>query len=374
MSKASSAPFRVEIKLPAACGAVSFVPQTIGAAPNGWGASGCKHLSLGKVEGRWYKVCGDHTKVDPVSPDDNDGRQEIFSFTTAANDWRQDQPYWLPAGQLQFWNPDDAFCCVRNGEIWGWRSTGVRSWPPTDVPSNAATQLLATCAWTPPNGPWREVAPLPKGITQNRAWHAIHYAARDVFVIPSAAGYNASLTIQRGSDGADLSPVNADGFIDSPLDSSVFGTDCDWRVAGGFIRGDELYVFDHVHKQIIAVALPLWLDWTDGQPIPRNVARKVCDVPVAFDLQTQSAMTLIGHLASDRMMLFVGDQIYVAPLSNPSAWTQIPRQDRFENDNGNFVYASKQFYDADEGMVLSIATIDWETGTANDKYWLIECE
>src|SRR5204863_4941546 len=70
-----------------------------------WVLGVAKHLDFARLGGRWYKAAGDHPQLDgntfgmptafPVSL--QGGRQEILSFSAAANDWREDTPYYLPA-------------------------------------------------------------------------------------------------------------------------------------------------------------------------------------------------------------------------------------------------------------------------------------
>ena len=165
-----------------------------------------KHLDFARLGNRWYKMAGDHARIDPTSPSTQSGRQEILSFTTTANDWSVDQMHyiWDPT-QSQVSLPDDAFAIVRNDEIFTFVSARTGT---ITQPTGAAQQVDKLMAWKPGRG-WRVVREHVNEYRGDRAWRGIHDPVQDRFIVP--AYFNGLVWVLIGGDGTDRTARDPNG-------------------------------------------------------------------------------------------------------------------------------------------------------------------
>ena len=327
---------------------------------------GSKHLNFAYASGRWWKMCGDHVRDDVESPTSQDGRQEIYSFTVGANDWRRDQRYYIydPA-QVQMFQPDDAFCVsVSDTEIVVFRSTGVLNAPVYPLPgatAPAATQVhnaimkydTSTLRWSVLRYSGTTPPPVNPGDEYNtgRAWYATYDAPTGRILVPCDAS---GLKVQeiRASDGLDISPRTASGVLYNRTFRYLLGwahdPDSRYAYAACWQRG-ELYRINLDSLSDIVLLMTLPNETYAATPRTRR-------------------MKHIWHPGL-RAVIIAGNQWNVYEVATQRL-TQFERDDYFTGREGNRVYTSDCFYDAPSGKVISIGGIDWNGGTAPNRYYV----
>jgi hypothetical protein len=302
-----------------------------------------KHLDFARLpdasgQMRWYKMAGDHTPIDAGSPSGNDGRQEILSFTVAANDWREDQPYYvMDPSQVQFAFPDDALCMVRNDEAFVINTVTTNAVPPSQPPGAAKQIYGRLMAWKPGRG-WRDVGPLPSMIHADTAWRGIYDAATDRFIIPSS--YSGLWWVQMSGSGADLGPIA--------------GGDHDFSVAGIVQDGRNGYVYDQRTAELYRVDLDTFA-LTLLAKLPEPVEGGMSAVKIAWHPDLRAVV-----VAANKLYAYEVDK---------NALTTWDRPDGFVNGIGKRVPTSTIFFDPDTRDIVSVGTIDWDTGIRSPNYW-----
>ena len=316
-----------------------------------------KHLDFVRVGNRWYKMAGDHAKIDGNTPDPQDGRQEILSVNFAANDWRQEQPFFLRSGGTQIALPDDAFAIARGGEIWSFvservdqsntatRTAAMRAAHGADI---ATQEMDAIGAWNPGTGAWRvTLQQRPLELRGNRAWRGAYDAVHDRFVIPS--NHNGLAWPAIGGDGTDRTARHLSG-------NPVVNGNQDFHVAG--IVGEEAsrtrYVYDHRRGELWSVNLDTFAQ------------NRLAVIPESYT-SGQAGIQIIWHPGL-RAVVISGKQLHAFEVDTGKLTTWA-RPDGFTNGAGTYVPPSTLFYDPDTGDVISIGGIDWDTGMRSSVYW-----
>jgi hypothetical protein len=351
--------YRVANALPAITVTTTSVPvvTTSGAANIVTPAS--KHLQFVQAGDRWYKMVGDHKPDDPQSFTDYGGRQEIYSFRPALNDWRRDQGFYLTDPlQVQVWAPDDAFAIHRNGEIWVFVSVRNMEVPPNPLPRAVgpkATQVYnAVMAWTVPNGPWRIVRyfngsqTLGEEWRSGNAWRALYDADMDRIIIPLQQN-GLKLHITDGATGQDISVRN-------PTTGALQGYGDRWLAH--WVRDPSTryaYSVDWMHGQLWRINLD-------------NLADRVYLLTCPDEVNTTGSWFLkptylVWHPVL-RAIIAGGNHWNVYEVDS-GRYTQFPRQDGFHSTIAPYkwVTPSDWFYDGEINAVISIGGIDWAGGT-----------
>jgi hypothetical protein len=318
-----------------------------------------KHLCFSYSSGRWWKMTGDHRRDDVESDDSYDGRQEIYSFTVLANDWRRDQRYYIydPA-QVQQFQPDDAFSvAMPNNEIWVYRSTGVLTRPA--VPPEGATAPTAEqvydhiMAYNTQTLRWRKVRAIQNAGTSDnhdewlygRSWRGTYDAKRDRVLIPLE--YNGLKVFEmRGSDGADISPR-------VPSTGRLYGRNCPyayhWTIDPDT---DYAYAMDWRYGNFYRINLLDFNQITNLGIFPNEAFRVIGPSILTRGVRQCWHPGL-------RAVIVMGYAWNVYEVDTGTL-TQIPRADYFiGSDNTTQIYTSDVFYDGDSGFVVSIGGIDW---------------
>jgi hypothetical protein len=331
-----------------------------------------KHLDFARVSGRWFKCAGDHRRIsqtdvptlsaaDANTPDAQGGRQEIISVNFTANDWRLDQPYFLRSGMnlgdMQTALPDDAFCIERNGEIWSFISARVVNATTDDetaaVRAGFGTDIVTQDmqhigAWNPATKRWRSIAPPPQEMLGDTAWRGIWDAQTDRFIIPTTKG----LLVLRGSDGADVSPrYGANNLLTFPYDVDIHST--------GIVQdGRTAYVYDQTHGALYSFNL-------DQSPF---VLTKVLDLPNVTYVGEGRVMTMAWNQDLRAVVIGGTGKLYAFEVDT-RALTVWNRPDGFVNGMGTYISPSEMLYDPDTKDIVTMGTIDWDTGIVVPNYW-----
>ena len=311
-----------------------------------------KEYDFAPMNGRWYKMAGDHAGIDPQITNDmatQDGRQEILSFNVAANDWREEQPYYVPAAsKIQATNPDDAFVIPRGNEIWYFFSVTTR--PPSQQPAgNYATQIQPASnlmAWTPPPaggpyGTWRVAGQWPFIIGGDRAWRGFYDPTLDRFIIPINKN-GAVWGIIDGKTGNDLTQYTSPGVPQQYGDYIFSVSGCAVDTANGVF-----YVYDISTGGIFRVSIA-------NPGVPTKVAQ-LQEPPQS----TQAAIKLTWD-PDIRAVVVAATKISVFEVDSGKL-TTVNRADGFVNGAGNYVPTSTIFFDPAPHDIASIGTMDWDT-------------
>jgi hypothetical protein len=329
---------------PSSTGTLKVTATAVPYTGNGTVFGNSKHLDFARLSNRWYKMVGDHTAIDPLGPVAQSGRQEILSFNAAANDFRVDQMHyiWDPA-QVQVSLPDDAFTIVRNDEAWVFVSTRTAQHA---QPSGAAQQLDKVMAWKPGRG-WRVVRENLTEFRGNRAWRGMYDPVRDRFIIPAL--YNGLNWILIGGDGSDQTQRSSTGaaYTYGNHSFSVAGIvpDLPKRVA---------YLYDHVTAELWSVNLDT-LALTKLGSIPEPSANGQAAIKIAWHPDLRAVIIGATQLHA-----------YEVDTGKRTTWA---RPDGFVNGIGHHVTTSTLFFDPDTRDIVSIGTLDWDTGMNPGTYW-----
>lgn len=305
-----------------------------------------KHLNFARLGNRWYKMVGDHRRLSPGSPDHHSGRQEIISFNVPANDWRIDQPFYVPdPAQVQVALPDDAFTAVRNDEAWVFVS--ARAGTVVQVPGMAQQIGGMVMAWKPGRG-WRSVVATPPEMTNNFAWRAIYDPVQDRFIIP--ADKNGLVWVIVGGDGVDRTQRTPTGvpYTFGNYRFHIAGMAVDWTKRTG-------YVYDHIRAE-------LWAFDLDSLAL-----RKIADIP---ELQGLVKVAITWH--DDLRAVIIGGTMLHGYEVDTGKITTWQRPDGFVNGVGNYVPPSTMFFDPDTRDIVSIGSIDWDTSMDPGHYWRLK--
>lgn len=323
-----------------------------------------KHLNFARFGNRWYKMTGDHHRIDSDTADFEDGRQEIISFNVVANDWHEDQPFFLRSGMnlgdVQMALPDDAFSVERNGEIWVFvtarvdtettaaRTASVQSQYGGDI---VTQDMQHFGAWNPTTRSWRAIGTNPPEMAGGNTWRGMYDALTDRIIIPTPSSF---LQI-RGSDGADISPR----FGTPAVQLMEYGN-FDFHVAGMVQDGRIAYVYDKKFGALYSVQL-------DANPF---VVTKVLDLPdLTYNAGSGPGITIVWH--PDLRAVIIGgttQKLYAFEVDTGKLTTW-DRTDGFIAGDGAYVYPATMFYDPDTKDVVSVGGIDWNTGMASPNYW-----
>lgn len=327
-----------------------------------------KHLDFARLGNRWYKLAGDHggtgSPLDvPIPPTDlQDGRQEIVSFNVPANDWREDTPYFMPASDgVQCANPDDAMAIVVGSEAWVMNGATNRSGA-LPQPAGAAQQidlLQKICAYSPPSaqwprGHWRIVAGVPSLVQGDRAWRGFLDPVKNRIIIPTNKN-GAVWAMLDGTTGADLTKYTPEGV------AYQYG-DFIFSVAGAApdFTNRKFYVYDITTHALHQVDMD-----SPGGPT------KVADIPEPPGT-TQSAIKLTWH-PDLRAVVIAATKLHVYEVDSGKL-TTVARPDGFINGAGHYVPTSTIFFDPDTHDIVSIGTIDWDTGMNPGVYWRLKIQ
>lgn len=316
-----------------------------------------KHLTFAYLNGRHYKVFGDHAGTDPqisAPMAGQGGRQEIYSFSLPANDWRQDQPYYIkdPA-QIQFAFPDDGWACVRNDEVWVMcGATNYKTTPPFQPVGYAVQTWGHVLAWKPGKG-WREVSTPPRtrmDMGGNTCWGALWDSQRDYMIVPVMKG-GLIFDVIRCNDGVDLTPRSSLGT------PAQYGNH-DFHVAGMVVRGRTAYCYDHTTCE-------LWSIDADSIPGPprMTLVAVLPDTKQAGEGQAK----IVYHPDTDSIVIAATRFHIYEPSGNKL--TSMDRPDGFLNKNGKRILPSTIFYDPPTKDIVSVGGIDWDTAVNPGVFW-----
>lgn len=331
-----------------------------------------KHLDFGYIGGRWYQECGDHPQIDPTSPPDaQDGRQECLSFNVAANDWRQEQAYYVrnasPDAHSQIALPDDGCIAARNNEIWSFVSERV------DQRSTAAVTAAARAthgsdiviqdmanygARDITTGAWTVKGARPFYMTGDRLWRMHYDSVTDKFIGPLDAGGLAFFVVN-GATGANESWENGSGVV------TGWGSNFSrCNVTGCPTDGRDMFIYDLDSGQI-------WAFNMDGIIARQGfgAARLICQLPTPIGVSSQSTWKMIFHPDIRAIVCFF-DQLYVFRV-DVGALQVFPIwqfQGFFDTDSV-YVPSSTQFYDPITKDVVCIGGQDFNNGQGGPGYW-----
>ena len=284
----------------------------------------------------------------------------MLSFNVPANDWREDTPYYLPASYgVQGANPDDAMAIVVGSEAWVMNTATNRG--ALAQPANAAQQidmLTKICAYSPPSaqwplGHWRVVADRPWVINGDRAWRGFFDPNRNRIIIPTDRN-GAVWAMVDATSGADLTqyangvPNQYGGYI-----FSVAGAAPDFA-------NRQFYVYDIAQPAIYRVDMD-----SPGYPV------KVADLPEPAGT-TQSAIKLTWH-PDLRAVVVAASKIHVYEVDSGKL-SSVARADGFVNGAAKYVPTSTIFFDPDTRDIVSIGTMDWDTGINPGVYWRLKVQ
>jgi hypothetical protein len=353
---------------PANAGNRTVTATAVPLAGPSWVLGASKQLDFARLNGRWYKAAGDHAQLDgnvggmptavPVIV--QGGRQEILSFTVPANDWREDQPYYVPdSTKVQATDPDDAFLIPRGGEIWYFFSD--TNHPIAQPPGNYAQQIQPNSklmAWTPPPqggpyGTWRVVNNWPWIIGGDRAWRGFYDPVKDRFVIPITSSGSLVWGLIDGATGNDLTQYVAG--VPRTYGDHVFSVA---GVAPDFTQR-KFYMYDVYTSE-------LWQADMDTLALI-----KVANLPEPAQ-GTQAAIKMTWH-PDLRAVVLAATKIQIYEVDSGKLST-VARPDSFVNGAGNYVPTSTVFFDPDTRDVISIGTMDWDTSINPGKYWRLKIQ
>ncbi len=330
-----------------------------------------KNLDFARLGNRWYKMTGDHTAIDPNGPSDQGGRQEILSFNAAANDWRMDQPYYIiDRNQLQFAFPDDTFAVPVENEIWVFPGPTNHTLDPNafvpgsghlwnwqvDTPSGrSATQIYgAIMAWNATTKLWRIVnqAAWPTG----QPWRGVYDPVKKRVIVPGSTGDGMVFFVYDAVTGNDITPKVGASYIGNrviPGGVHVAGMAVDWP-------NRTAYLVDIYDAKLYSINL-------DTFDVDFN-ARLVVDAwPETKQTGNQGAIKITWD-PDVRAVVYAGSKL-VAYQPDTNRITIWPRPDGYVNSAGNYVPTSTLFYDPDTRDVISIGTMNWDTGPSLGVYW-----
>lgn len=343
---------------PPAAGSLRATTTAVAYPPLVRALGSSKHLDFARLGSRWFLMCGDHaavTKKQPITltppytndpQDAQDGRQEIVSVDFAANDWRLETPYYLPAGVQQAF-PDDAFTIARKGEAFVLSGNTAHRLPPFQ-PVGMAIQLWGRLtAFDPLTKTYRDVAPLVKETTGNRAWRGCYDAKLDRFVVPCRVNELVWVLID-AKTGADLTYRYPSG---NPKEWGAY------RIHAAGIVGDPAsrtrYVYEHYRHEVYAVDLDSF------------AMTLLATLPEPATVQG-GAMQIVWH--PGKRCVVVGHTKLHAFEVDSARLTTWDRADGFTNKAGVYVPPSTMLYDDATGDVVSIGGIDWD-GMIAPSYW-----
>jgi len=326
-----------------------------------------KHLDFARLGNRWYKLAGDHgdtgSPLDvPIPPPGlQDGQQVVLSFNVPANDWREDTPYYLPSSYgVQGANPDDAMAIVVGNEAWVMNTATNRG--ALAQPAGAAQQvdlLQKICAYSPPSaqwplGHWRVIGPPPWVINGDRAWRGFYDPVKNRIVMPTNRN-GAVWAMIDVATGADLTQYDGSGVAYQYGDHifSITG------VAPDFVNR-VFYVYDLNDSSIYQVSMD-----NPGGPT------KVATLPEPVQ-GTQAAIKLTWH-PDLRAVIVAATKINIYEVDS-GAISSVARPDGFVNGVGTYVPTSTIFFDPDTHDIVSIGTIDWDTGRNPGVYWRLKIQ
>ena len=336
---------------PPSAGAVKVSAVTVPYPPGFTALGSSKHLTFSHMpDGRWYSFNGDHARIDMGAgvPSGQSGRQEGKSLHVASNNWRMDQPYFIPdPAQVQPGQPDDSFQIVRGAEIWLF--TSARAGTITQKPGYAVQLVDRTAKWSFANKRWSDVGPTPPQIAGDRAWGGGHDSVTDRFLIPSSGS---------------LLVMAPDATYASRTWSSlgVPGTVSFW-VAG--IAIDEAkrtgYVYDHVKRELWSVDLASY------------AVRKVATFTDALVMPSiGGGVRMLWHPVLRAVIVGAKERYHVYEVDSGKV-TTLARPDGWFNAAGTYVHPSISFFDPETGDVVSIGGIDFENGTyRSPHYWRLK--
>jgi hypothetical protein len=321
--------------------AVTAVPLTKG-PDRVFGSS--KHLMFAYLSGRHYKLFGDHaalaSNADTQGTHMQGGRQEIISFTVGANDWRLDQDYYIkdPA-QVQQAFPDDGFIVTRKDEAFIFAgATNAATQPPFTPPGMAKQVWGRVMAYKPGRG-YRDVCKMPPETMSNRAWGGGYDPVQDRFLIPCEVSGNKLLVLK--GDGSSYQTLGIPGTF------QYAGVAVDAASRRG-------YLYDHIKAELWAINLDtLAISKVTAVPEPAMGSSPPVDV--------------IWHPKHGAVISAWKLHVY-----DGKTLQTFTRADGFVNSKGLWIHPSTIFHDPETDDLISIGTIDFDTGERSSAYWRLK--
>ena len=327
-----------------------------------------KHLDFARIGNRWYKAAGDHVKIDSNTPDEQGGRQEIISFNVLANDWREDKLYFLRSGlaegTVEIANPDDGGIAARaNTEIWSFVSERVLQTTTAQQTANmqalygsdiVTQDMQDVGAWNPATGIWRVGGARPQEMKGDNTWRWLWDSVPDHFIGPTPASF-----VTFDKDGNDIS-LRSGGVLHD------YGS-VDFHSSGIVQDGRNAYVYDQTHGALYRFSLD------GGQPF---TLVNVLSLPDITWTVAGRGITIVWHPVL-RAVIILGygsdfkGRMYAFEVDT-NKLTGWPRADGFVNGAGNWVSPATSFYDPDTTDIISVGTMDWDTGIPSKGFWRVK--
>lgn len=319
-----------------------------------------KNLDFAEVNGRWYKCAGDHQALDANGPDFQDGQQVFMSLSLAANDWRQETPYYLRSGMnlgdVQIALPDDGACVARNNEIWSFTSDRVSqmntadatTWARTNYGADIVTQEMEHLgAWSVDTKTWRVGGPRTPEMMGDRLWKVIWDDVLDQFV-----GATFSQIIVWDKDGNVLHV------------QSFFDDNCDFHGPGIVKLGREAFIYDQMHGTLYSFSL-------DAFPFVLTPVLNLGEKYGTLPGQAGRTLYITQHDALRAVVISTsGTRKFHVFEVDSGKLTSLDRQDGFVNNLGHYVFPSAMFYDPATQDIVSVGTMDWDNeGVRCPNYW-----
>lgn len=332
---------------------------------------GCKHLDGAIYNGKWYQAAGDHTKIEPNTPDAQDGRQEIVSLDVANNVFLLAFPYYrrnaaAPDSESQVALPDDGSIAFRPpNQLWSFVSERVDSSSTAletgTARSNYGSDIVIqdmqsfgylnidTGIWTVLGNRFS-----PNEMRGDRHWRSFYDAVYDVFFLPCYTGNGLVWAIIDAKTGLDLTwrPDNVTAQNWGNLDVKVCGLAVDNRTA---------YLVDHQTAK-------LWkfdLDKVWNHDL--SAGSFVLDIPNQFFPAGDQATFKICWHPQLRTVVMSLYNIYTYEVDT-GVITQFPRVGYANSDNV-WMYPSTIFYNPPTNEVVSIGSVDFDLGTKGTQYY-----
>ena len=324
-----------------------------------------KHITFARQGNRWYKCFGDHHRIDANTPDAQGGRQEIISFNVPANDWREDQPYFLRSamnlGTMQGALPDDGFCLTVGNEIWVFitaRNDNLNTADQTasmraSYGADIVTQDMQNIdAWNPVTKRWRAVMPQPLETFGGTAWSGMWDETTNRVFLPTANG----MLVLDVATGTDITPR----YQSSAGPMVIQTTDQDFHSTRMVHDGRTAYLYDKNHGAIYSMNLDAW---------PPFVYTKVLDLPqLTYTGGSGPGISMVWDPDLRALILAGTDQKMYGYEVDTGKLTTWDRQDGFVNASGVYIFPATQFYDPDTKDIVSVGGIDWD-GMVSPNYW-----
>ena len=142
---------------------MSWEVRTLPGGRLGLPSTGAKHLRLAHCprDGRIWINGGDYIGT---TADMDSGRQEMWSYGVADNSWRLEQPYCLPAGQVQPMHPDETGFCWDDRRGWFWLVPGYQGGYSGECVGKATALRNRLMSYDPATKLWTDRGPSPGNV------------------------------------------------------------------------------------------------------------------------------------------------------------------------------------------------------------------